>query len=180
MYNRKTIRLQWYDYSSTWKYFVTICTKNRVHYFGEIADGFMKLNALWKYTYTCWKQIEMFHPHVAVDAFICMPNHVHGIITIGELVGTHHMRHIFNHRPISNHQKDGYNPSLQLQCLSESLWSIIRWFKIGVTQYAKQNNLPFERQSRFHDYIIRDQCVYDRIVQYIKNNPQNWKEDRFW
>lgn len=73
---------------------------------------------------------------------------------------------------------DACNASLQ--CVSESLWSIVRGFKIGVTQFARQHAIPFQRQSRFYDCIIRDAWSYDRIKQYIKKNPKNWKEDKLY
>lgn len=183
--DRKAIRLQWYNYGSEWAYFITICTKNRTHYFGDIVNGVMMVNDLGKHTYHCRQQIQTFHPHVIVKEYVCMPNHIHGIIT----VGTHYMRPIIRHNknihsrndcnPVDGcDPMDGCNPSLQ--CTSESLGSIVRGFKIGVTQYAYQHAIPFQRQSRFHDHIIRDQLSYERITQYIQNNPKNWKEDRFW
>jgi len=190
--NRKTIRAQWYDYRSSWAYFVTICTKNRDYYFGEIVNWSMVLNELGSVTKYCWDQIPLFHPHCVIDEFVCMPNHIHGIIIIGEsvgksvgvIVGTHYM--CPNTIP---KKKDGCNPPLQKQtitqpiqqwqCVSESLWSIVRWFKIGVTKYAKQQNVPCVRQSRYHDHVIRNAWEFDRIRYYIQNNPKNRKEDRF-
>ncbi len=31
-------------------------------------------------------------------------------------------------------------------------------------------------QARFHDHIIRDENSFERIQNYIVNNPKNWKE----
>ena len=81
-HNRKSPRAQRYDYTASAGYFVTICTKDRLHYFGEIVDGKMELNEIGKQTYSCWKMIETFHPHVLCDEFVCMPNHVHGILLV--------------------------------------------------------------------------------------------------
>lgn len=169
---------------------MTICCKNRMHYFGKIINGKMCLNALGEYTWNCWNQIPQFHPHVVIDEFVCMPNHIHGILIIDDPVGTHYMRpreninirepktDIWQWNNNNTHiNMDACNASLQ--CVSESLWSIVRGFKIGVTQFARQHNIPFQRQSRFYDCIIRDAWSYNRIKQYIKNNPKNWKEDRF-
>jgi REP element-mobilizing transposase RayT len=91
MYQRISPRASRYDYTSPDGYFVTICTKDREHYFGEIENGEMILNALGKQTRVCRNQISHFHPHCDVHDFICMPNHIHGILVIGESVGTHHM-----------------------------------------------------------------------------------------
>ena len=41
---RKLNRLSGFDYSNSGYYFVTICTKNRINYFGNIVDGQMILN----------------------------------------------------------------------------------------------------------------------------------------
>jgi putative transposase len=41
-------------------------------------------------------------------------------------------------------------------------------------------NLPFAWQSRFHDHIIRNNESFQRISEYIKNNPANWSEDQFF
>jgi hypothetical protein len=66
-----------------------------------------------------------------------------------------------------------------MQPKSWSLGAIMRGFKIGVTKYANQHTIPFKRQWRYHDHIIRDARAYAHIRQYIINNPKNRKEDRF-
>lgn len=62
---------------------------------------------------------------------------------------------------------------------SQNLASIIRGFKTGVTKYARNNNIDFAWQSRYHDHIIRDNESFERIRNYIINNPKNWNEDKF-
>lgn len=57
--------------------------------------------------------------------------------------------------------------------------TIIRSYKSAVTRYCNQLGLQFAWQSRFHDHIIRNDESFDRISEYIKNNPANWKEDKF-
>ncbi|MEQ9440067.1 MAG: transposase, partial [Cyclobacteriaceae bacterium] len=64
---------------------------------------------------------------------------------------------------------------------SKNLASIIRGFKSAVTTRArKMGNPHFAWQSRYHDHIIRHGVSFRRISQYIRNNPLQWKEDRFW
>jgi putative transposase len=177
MPNRKSPRAQRFDYTASAGYFVTICTKDREHYFGEIIDGKMVLNELGNETYRCWKLIETFHPHVICDAFVCMPNHVHGILMVWErniqTVGTDYIC------PNNDQSKDACNASLPSRCVSESLWSIVRGFKIWITKYANQNNIPFVRQWRYHDHIIRNEWEYDRIKHYIQTNPESREKDCF-
>ena len=132
---------------------MTICTKDRRHYFGEVVAGEMQLNEVGKQTHICRKMIETFHPHVVCDEFICMQNHIHGILMVGEYNkksdagisgGTDYIC------PIQDNIQDAYNASVQAgnanRCLSESLGSIIRGFKIGVTKFAQSNTIPFARQ----------------------------------
>ena len=61
---------------------------------------------------------------------------------------------------------------------SKNLGSVIRGFKSSITTQVKK--LYGEWQSRFHDHVIRDAESFDRIRQYIINNPLSWKEDKFY
>lgn len=82
--NRRSIRLKGYDYTQPGAYFITICTHHRVHLFGAVVDGEMQLNALGEVAYQCWLAIPDHFPHAALDEFVIMPNHVHGILWIVE------------------------------------------------------------------------------------------------
>jgi len=88
MHTRKLNRLKEYDYSQTGFYFVTICTKNRIHYFGEINNGQIILNRIGEIVNRQWLWLAQQYPFVRLDQHIVMPNHVHGILILdGELVG---------------------------------------------------------------------------------------------
>ncbi|HSO87551.1 MAG TPA: hypothetical protein VLQ91_13430, partial [Draconibacterium sp.] len=63
---------------------------------------------------------------------------------------------------------------------SQNLASIIRGYKIGVTKFARNNNIPFAWQPRFHDHIVRNHESFLRISNYIINNPVNWQDDKFY
>ena len=91
-----------------------------------------------------------------------MPNHVHGIIIIDKPDGD---------------DDDGPN---QFGPQSKNLASIVRGYKIGVTKYARQHNQPFKWQARYHDHVIRNDREYERIRQYIDENPERWEEDRYF
>ena len=88
--NRRSIRLKGYDYTQPGAYFITICTHQRHHLFGEVVDGKMQLNALGEIARQCWLAIPDHFPHTALDEFVIMPNHVHGIIWIVDVVGANH------------------------------------------------------------------------------------------
>ena len=81
-YRISSARLQHWDYGSDALYFVTICTQNREHYFGEIADGKMQLSETGKMANRFWFEIPNHFPFVQLGEFVVMPNHVHGIIII--------------------------------------------------------------------------------------------------
>jgi putative transposase len=83
-YRIETARLKGWDYSNPGAYFVTIVTKDRECIFGEIENGEMNLSDAGKIACQCWSDIPMHFPNVLLDAFIIMPNHVHGIIFITE------------------------------------------------------------------------------------------------
>ena len=86
-FHRRSGRLQGYDYSRPGKYFVTIVAKDRQCLFGEINHGKMILNKAGRAVKNFWKEIPSHYPDVGLDAFVVMPNHVHGIIVIGNDAG---------------------------------------------------------------------------------------------
>jgi putative transposase len=169
MRHRKSPRASWIDYTMEAAYFVTICCKDRISYFGEVVDGEMRCNVLGEYTRMCRDQIQTYHPHVRVDVFVCMPNHIHGILFVGDNLG-------------------GCNPPLHSSggvgtdhiCPNSSLSSMIRGFKTWITKYAKLYSLPFHRQRSFHDHVIRKETEYNHIAHYIRTNPTRRNTDCFY
>ena len=106
VHKRRTIRLKGYDYSQQGMYFVTVCTYNHHFLFGHIAEERMILNNAGRFANKCWLEIPEHFPHVALDEFIIMPNHIHGIIIInGKNVGAKSPRRNLsgdNHSPLRN------------------------------------------------------------------------------
>ena len=86
-HHRRSIRLQGYDYSQPGIYFITICTKNHECLFGEILNGEMRLNDFGKIAHQCWLEIPNHFPHIQLDEFVIMPDHIHGIIILNDIVG---------------------------------------------------------------------------------------------
>jgi putative transposase len=84
--HRRSIRLDGYDYAEAGAYFVTICTQDHLCLFGEIADGQMRMNEAGSTVQAVWDELASHYPGVSSDAFVVMPNHVHGIIMLA-LVG---------------------------------------------------------------------------------------------
>ena len=85
-YRIPSARLQSWDYGSNGSYFITICTKNREHYFGEILDGEMQLNETGNLAEQYWIEIPDHFPFIELGNFVVMPNHVHGILIIQKSV----------------------------------------------------------------------------------------------
>jgi len=158
-----TTRLSNYDYGSNGAYFITICTKARFSYFGEIIDSdakpIIKPTVIGQRAIDGWFSIAEFSPFVQLDAFQLMPNHLHGILFIDK-------------PDYVDWQPNTFGPQRQ------NLGSVIRGYKSGVKAYATTNTLEFSWQPRYHDRVIRNENELNRIRQYIIENPDNWVRNR--
>ncbi|MBR4913190.1 MAG: hypothetical protein IKZ54_10185 [Bacteroidales bacterium] len=82
-HHRRSIRLKGYDYSADGLYFITICTKDKNHYFGRVIDGKMILNERGQIVKNEWlNTINVRQGEVILLEFIVMPNHFHAIVEI--------------------------------------------------------------------------------------------------
>src|SRR5216117_1371715 len=81
---RRSLRLQGFDYAHPGRYFVTIRVRGSVPLFGEVVDGRMCLSYAGRVARQCWCEIPQHFPTVTLDAFVVMPDHMHGVIVIGE------------------------------------------------------------------------------------------------
>lgn len=81
-YRPESIRLKNWDYRWGASYFITICTKNREHYFGEIKNGRMHLSRLGVIADIFWNEIPTREKQIKLGEFVVMPNHIHGILII--------------------------------------------------------------------------------------------------
>ena len=76
---RKSIRLPGFDYSQPGAYFITVCTRNRASILGDVTEGKLCLSAAGRLAQAVWEELPQHYPHVHLDAWTVMPNHVHGI-----------------------------------------------------------------------------------------------------
>ena len=81
-HHRRSIRLRHYDYREPGGYFVTLCTQGWKCLFGKVEEEEMRLNENGDIVQACWEAIPQRYPHVMLDAFVVMPNHMHGILVI--------------------------------------------------------------------------------------------------
>jgi putative transposase len=79
---RKLQRLKGYDYSENNYSFVTICCKDKQHFFGEVKEHEMTLNELGKIIEFSWLDLPNHYFNCFIDEFIIMPNHFHGIVIV--------------------------------------------------------------------------------------------------
>ena len=189
-------RLPGYDYTQPGSYFITICTHEREHFFGEVKEGRMLLNAIGRVTEKFLQEISHRFSNSTLDTWVVMPNHVHLILVlwpndensnnddniINSGYAPRRVPTIFeNNTPTG--LSDVYLPNLPkgIRPLAKgSVSSIINHFKGNVKRWCNKNGFEhFRWQSRFHDHIIRDKAALETIQQYIQNNPANWKEDKF-
>jgi putative transposase len=161
-YRIASTRLATWNYGSNAIYFVTICTTGRTHYFGEVIEGEMTLSQLGQVAADCWQAIPEHFPFVVSNVCVVMPNHVHGMVVIDKA-------------PESQAQSPNhFGPQ------SQNLASIVRGYKVGVTMYARRNDMAFSWQARYHDRVIRNEVEYEHIKHYIEMNPQQWAEDTLY
>ncbi len=146
-------------------YFVTVCTNNHHFLFGHIAEDRMILNNAGRFVNKCWLEIPEHFPHVALDEFIIMPNHIHGIIIINDInVGAN------NYSPLQINQ---------FRSPSKTIGSMIRGFKIGVTKWFRKNTNVYNIwQRNYYEHIIRNERKLNKIREYIISNPVKWLLDR--
>ena len=108
-----------------------------------------------------------------------MPNHVHGVLTINKPDDVQTQNGIVETQNFAS-LPPPIQPGNRFGPQSQNLASIVRGYKIGVTKYARQTNLPFAWQDRYHDHVIRNEDEYNRIRQYICENPQRWTDDTYY
>ena len=171
-YRTESTRLKNWDYSKSGYYFVTICTKDKKCFFGEIENEKIILNEIGEIAHNEWGETEKIRSNIKLDEFIVMPNHIHGILIIAKKIASPNEE--TPRRGVSTER----NLNHKLEWKPNSLGSIINQFKSICTKQSRLINPNFAWQSRFHDHIIRDENELNQIREYIINNPLKWELDR--
>jgi len=188
-HHRKSIRLKGYDYSREGAYFITICCHNRRCLFGEIHNGKMHLNKFGKIAETEWLKTGEIRYNVELDAYAIMPNHVHGIIHITDVVvGAHCI--VGSHCIVGAHcnvplRQDNAQRNISPQTerfgksTHNSIPTIVKLFKSTVTKQI--NQLRYTPglsvwQRNYYEHVIRDDELY-KIRHYIFTNSLQWQYD---
>jgi REP element-mobilizing transposase RayT len=162
----ESARLSGWDYTANAYYFVTICTRERSPFLGEIADGCVVMSKAGQIVDEEWRRTATVRPDVSIDEYVVMPNHVHGIIVLDRAAsGLAATPEKTPHRGVSTSR-----------LAPGSLGAIIGQFKSVCTKRIRVAGIAdFGWQVRFYDHIIRDDKSLDNIRQYIVNNPLKWE-----
>jgi len=190
-YRIPSARWREWNYGDEGAYFITICTKQREHYFGEIENGQMQLSEIGKIARDEWLKSMKIRPDMNLDmeCFVIMPNHIHGIVVIGKNEYNSggddgdYCRDAMHGVFTGNNEIEWFReielipPANHFGPQSKNLASIMRGFKSAVTTTARELNISFGWQTRFHDHVVRDDDEFRRIAFYIEQNPMNWEKD---
>ena len=199
-HHRRSIRLKGYDYSQAGAYFVTVVAWRRECLFGEIVDGMVKLNRHGHIVRDAWFDLKNHYRHVELEAFVIMPNHVHGIIVLtddgrggpsassgtnlpmgrGESFtsGNTTLPDGLNSGavPLQNKQSRPYVKPKPRHDLPE----IVRAFKSfsakRINRLRRTDGIPVW-QRNYYEHIIRNEREMDNITKYIETNPLRWNDD---
>ena len=186
-YRIESARLKGWDYGSEGAYFITICTKDRAHFFGECVNGKMKLSTMGAIVQGCWYDIPAHFPHIALGDFVVMPNHIHGILVLDKSLREQNRGDNDDDDVETLHATSlpPTNTPAFYQAISPdagSIPTVIRSFKSACTKHIRETfpQRDFGWQERFWDNIIRNEASWDRICNYITTNPVNWNKDKFF
>ncbi len=162
IYRTQTTRVKWHAYDCG-IYFITICTHDKKHHFGGIKrdeisqQNIMQHNTFGLYAQKCLEEVKIHQPYAEVPLYVVMPNHIHALV--------------FIHNDNKMKEQGVFGPQ------SKNLGSVVRGIKVGITKFAKENNIDFKWQQRYYDHIIRNQEDLNRVAEYIQNNIGKWDTD---
>ena len=162
-------RLNEWDYGTQGYYFVTICTQNRVRWFGEVDQDRMVLSEAGEVVHQELQKTAYIRSNISIDAWVVMPNHIHVIIVIDETPGAS----VETPRRGVSVEKKKWRPG--------TLGAIINQYKTVCTKRIRSLGYKdFAWQTRYYDHIIRDEKSLEKIRAYISGNPIKWMEDEYF
>ncbi|MGE5529758.1 MAG: DUF433 domain-containing protein [Patescibacteria group bacterium] len=183
-YHRHSLRLPRHDYARGGAYFVTLCTHERECLFGQVVAGEMCPNELGMIAREEWERSSLVRPSIQLDAFVVMPNHLHGIVIISgstdsASAGAH------SRAPLSESVMATRSMPLQgtaqLPRAPRSLGSFIAGYKATTTKLINDlRGLPRVPvwQRNYHERIIADREGMEDARGYIQRNPAQWPYDK--
>jgi len=171
-FHRRSIRFKGRDYTAPGIYFVTICSADGSNIFGRVNDGTVVENRLGQLVRARWLEIPRHFANVELDAFVVMPNHVHGLIHLRKTGAPAVDR--FAASPSKERQEEFRKP------VPTSLATVVRTFKAAVTRDARRIlSKPGKAlwQRSYYERVVRDGKEYADTYRYICENPMRWDAD---
>ena len=170
-HHRRSTRLAGYDYSQPGAYFVTICTYNR--------ELFLEVEQVKQIVRSAWDGLPARFPHVMLDEFVMMPNHIHGIIVFWPFAGVSLGS---GEGAASSAPTNGPGSGDREVAASSAptLGQVVRAFKsLSAIESNRSTNKPERQfwQRNYYDHIVRDEDEMNVIRQYIRDNPARWDQD---
>jgi putative transposase len=161
---RRSVRLTGADYSRPGAYFVTICAFHHRCIFGVVDGSRIRLTPIGQIVRHCWFDIPRHFVGVYVDAFVVMPNHIHGIVAIEERA----------RRAVPLQVQRFGKP------VARSIPTIVRSYKSAVTRLARRlsNHSVQVWQSNYFERILRNGSEFSNAAHYILENPLMWYKDK--
>ena len=163
--SRRSIRLRHFDYRQAGYYFLTLCTDQRRNLFGYVFDDSVRLSALGELAAMQWLALPEHFAYASLDAFVVMPNHVHGIVQL-----------LTELREVDRTERFG------APCRG-SIATLVRSYKAAVTRQARLHATDSRQvvwQRNYWERVIRDEAELLETRRYIENNPQQWMLDRLY
>ncbi|MCK4547497.1 MAG: transposase [Candidatus Eisenbacteria sp.] len=188
-HHRRSIRLPEWDYVQQGAYFVTICAHDKRCMFGEIVSGMMWLSKCGAIVQEQWIRTGAVRDNVELDAFVVMPNHLHGIVVLNDprvpVGATRWVARNAIGPPVQSwatHRVAPTGPDRIRAAGPEhgSLGAIIGQFKPAATRAINRlRHTPggLVWQRNYYEHVIRDEEEFNRIRQYIFDNPLEWDLD---
>ena len=157
---------------------MTIMTQYRKTLFGKIVDGEMVLNEVGRMVEEVIDQIPEHYPGINIELFVVMPNHIHALLIISDVVAGPRACHVDQ---MKSGQPQGVDPTkdqLSLPDIVHRIKSLTTYeYMIGV----RDKGWPqFEKrlwQQSYYEHVIRNERDYKAIYEYILANPMNWEKD---
>jgi len=163
-FRRRPIRLPEYDYTQAGAYFITLCTYKRKFLFGNVVDSEMRLNQAGQLVLAEWLALPRHYPHVSLDVFVVMPNHVHGIV-------------ILLHPQDVRTTAGAGSISIRMHGLSEIVRALKTFSARRINASRSTSGTPLWQRG-YYEHIIRTEESLNRIREYVVNNPIQWEYDR--
>ena len=184
-YHPDSIRLGGWDYRQSAWYFLTICTQDRRPHLGTIQNGIMGLSRAGCIAAKEWRRTPEVRTYVRLDAWIVMPNHVHGILGITTESPGHNAAKslddpdvVDSSRRDESTQENKHKSDNDFRLHAHSVGAIVGQYKSVCTKRIRAACRPnFEWQARYYDRILRNRRERKAARRYILQNPATWTED---